>query len=221
MLEILGKFFGRLQVLHRLGSYHRCVCACGTEVTVRTDRLTSGKTRSCGCLAEELREAAAAAAWQRREGKRLARKGAAEAKREHHRLTRRLRAVWNAMMQRCHNVNNRDFKYYGGRGITVCPAWHDIDRFLDDMLPRYKRGQWLERRDNDKGYSPGNCVFTTPWRQGRNRSNTLKLADGTPLTYLVRRYKTGYQRAYRWYSQTVATGQMPTTEEFAKHFSLT
>lgn len=52
-----GKKFGLLVAQQRLGrsrsvsqSSWICVCACGNTVTVRTSNLTSGRTRSCGCL---------------------------------------------------------------------------------------------------------------------------------------------------------------------------
>ena len=34
--------------------YWLCKCQCGTVKTVRSDHLTSGKTRSCGCLRDDL-----------------------------------------------------------------------------------------------------------------------------------------------------------------------
>lgn len=54
-LDITGNVYGRLTVLgydhsakHK--SYWRCRCECGKETIVNRYSLTSGKTRSCGCL---------------------------------------------------------------------------------------------------------------------------------------------------------------------------
>lgn len=55
-LDLTGRRFGRLVALERAGSapdrkaLWRCRCDCGNEKTVRTTYLTSGDTRSCGCL---------------------------------------------------------------------------------------------------------------------------------------------------------------------------
>lgn len=56
--DLVGRVFGRLQVVARSGStdgtparplWH-CPCACGNEPIVRVAYLLSGRTRSCGCL---------------------------------------------------------------------------------------------------------------------------------------------------------------------------
>lgn len=57
----MGKVFGRLTVVERRQSNNhgramwRCVCVCGKEKITRTSLLTTGGTRSCGCLALERR----------------------------------------------------------------------------------------------------------------------------------------------------------------------
>lgn len=63
--DLTGQSFGRLRVVEYAGDGHwRCICdhdGSGDEpleVVVRTDRLTSGQTRSCGCLMKERNKAA-------------------------------------------------------------------------------------------------------------------------------------------------------------------
>lgn len=53
-LDLSGQKFGRWTARkrgpNRAGQVHWiCDCACGNTVLVRTDNLTSGKSRSCGC----------------------------------------------------------------------------------------------------------------------------------------------------------------------------
>lgn len=79
------------------------------------------------------------------------------------------RSRWNGMKQRCYNPKNNGFKDYGGRGITICEEWHTFEPFFLWCLKRYKPGLSIDRIDNDKGYSPENCRFTTPAVQRKNR----------------------------------------------------
>lgn len=85
-------------------------------------------------------------------------------------------ASWQSMLYRCKAPK---YKYYSQRGITVCDRWRTFENFLADMGER-PDGTTLDRRDNDKGYEPGNCRWSTPAEQSRN-------ARGLRLTHdLVR-----------------------------------
>ena len=76
---------------------------------------------------------------------------------------------WQCMKERCYNKKNVAFKYYGGRGITVCDEWKDsFINFLADMGEAPK-GLTLDKIDNDKGYSKGNCRWATKSLQGYNQ----------------------------------------------------
>ena len=94
---------------------------------------------------------------------------------------RRLRKAWRAMLARCGDPEHPKFKHYGGRGIGVCAAWADFWTFARDVgPPPTKPGRWtLERKQNDKGYEPGNVVWATQAAQNRNRRNNRRLSlDG-------------------------------------------
>jgi hypothetical protein len=68
---------------------------------------------------------------------------------------------WRAMKQRCADPNKSNYRYYGGRGITVCDRWlNDFNAFLADMGPR-PEGMQLYRIDNDRDYEPGNVRWGT------------------------------------------------------------
>ena len=81
--------------------------------------------------------------------------------------------IWGAMLQRCTNPHSTAWKWYGGRGITVCDRWrHDFSAFLEDMgyppTPRHS----IERRNSNQGYSLENCYWATQTQQMRNTSRT-------------------------------------------------
>lgn len=82
--------------------------------------------------------------------------------------------VWNAMIQRCHNPNDKGFRYYGSRGITVCARWRKYENFLKDMGRRPSNSHSIERVKNGHGYSPSNVRWATRKEQMRNtRFNTI------------------------------------------------
>lgn len=58
-LDLTGEKYGRLIVIQKDGNIGkktawRCLCDCGNEVTVITDSLRSGRTKSCGCVKRDL-----------------------------------------------------------------------------------------------------------------------------------------------------------------------
>lgn len=86
--------------------------------------------------------------------------------------------IWRGIRQRCHNPECRDYPAYGARGITICQQWATFEGFLADM-GEPPEGVSLDRRDNDKEYSKGNCRWATPLQQNNNmRSNRNILFDG-------------------------------------------
>lgn len=85
----------------------------------------------------------------------------------------RLYRVWTSILYRCTNAKNKQYKNYGGRGITICDKWKDFNKFCEDVYEGSEIGLHLDRIDNDKGYFPDNCRWTTPKINHRNkRTNT-------------------------------------------------
>lgn len=146
----------------------RCNCLCGNTTTVNSGNLVSGKTQSCGCLMRE-RAALAASKTNRTHG-----------------LSKSIEyRIWNSMLGRCFNPNDRKYHRYGARGITVCERWrHSFPAFLADMGPRPSAEYSLDRIENDKDYEPGNCRWATSKTQNRNRGsyNNRIIAGGVERT---------------------------------------
>lgn len=80
------------------------------------------------------------------------------------------------MIRRCTKTSDPRYKDWGGRGITIDPSWMEFKNFLADMGER-PPGMSLERKDNNQGYGPDNCVWATPHQQQTN-TRSFKLVPG-------------------------------------------
>jgi len=81
-----------------------------------------------------------------------------------------LRYTWRNMICRCTNPKQKDYKNWGGRGITVCQRWLDsYEDFAKDIGERPSTEHSIDRIKNDGNYEPGNCKWSTKKEQQNNR----------------------------------------------------
>lgn len=171
-IDLTGKRYGRLIVVGEEGKDKaghlkwQCKCDCGNMTVVSGTNLKSGRIKSCGCLlAETIYKHGYAV-----NGK-----------------VDRLYSIWRHMIERCYNEKSKSYEDYGGRGITVCDEWkNDIESFRKWALKNgYADNLTIDRKDNDKGYSPGNCRWADVSMQANNRrSNVLIEYKGETKTLM-------------------------------------
>lgn len=163
-LDLIGQEFGCLTVLRRgyvegrtgkgFSSCWECRCSCGAERVVSGKILRAGAVKACGLNGHT---------WSREISDRT---GGAPSDGPEYR-------AWQRIRQRCGNPKHHRFPHYGGRGISVCEAWSDYDRFFADMGERPSPLHSIERKDVNGNYEPDNCVWATDKEQRRNKRNTV------------------------------------------------
>jgi hypothetical protein len=167
-VDLTGKRFGRLTVIaliekaSRKGkrTEYQCRCDCGNIKSITGSSLTTGNTKSCGCMKKE---------------------------RFHNLITKhglsktRLYIIWKHIVQRCENKNVERYKDYGGRGIRICEEWRrEPELFVKWAVANgYKDGLSIDRINVNGNYCPENCRWVALKTQSQNkRNNRLFTIEG-------------------------------------------
>lgn len=167
MVDLTGKRFGRLVVFRQIGKNKwgnylwLCECDCKQKTIVASSNLKHGHTKSCGCLQKEI----------------ISQHNTKHGHQKNGEMTR-IYSVWAAMIQRCTNPKNKQYKDYGKRGISVCKRWRKFSDFLIDMGNKWKSGLTIERTDNGRGYYKENCQWVTQKKNSRNKRNNRLITYG-------------------------------------------
>lgn len=213
---MIGLQFGNLTVLGEAGKNKRgilfeCICSCGNKRVFPGKDLRSGNNKSCGCL--------------------LKKHGMARTK---------IYMSWQNMKKRCNNETHKDFKNYGGRGISYCEKWETFEGFYEDMKSGYSDNLTLDRIDVNSNYNKDNCRWVTCKEQSNNkRNNHFVQYNGETLTLseMAEKYKVDFELFRHrinkgWpiekalfekveYETITFNGETKTVTEFAKEIGMT
>lgn len=174
VVKLLG--FDRRGSKSKLKILYDCVCDCGNRTLKTEDSLrsvVSGRrsTISCGCV--RTNNVIMAAKDPNRPTYRKNRYDKNDPAMIHYRGIR----------SRIYTTSNKKYPIYGGRGITICPEWDDLDNggpdnFCDWMynIAGFTKDMpsgsvSIDRIDNDGPYSPENCHLSLNKGQSNNKTS--------------------------------------------------
>lgn len=162
--DLTGQVFGKWVVVsHVPGVSTRCAarCGCGTLREVRVQDLCSGHSGSCGCAPLAGLPHTSGAAGRIKHGK------------DHGDKVYR---TWRNAKNRVSNPRSGRHAEYGGRGIDMDPTWfNSFEAFLAGVGQPPHPDLSLDRKDNERGYWPGNVRWATVKEQARNKRTTIRL----------------------------------------------
>lgn len=138
---------------HPRGLYR---CVCGTEKEIIIYTVNKGQVVSCGCYHKE------------RTSKHLLSKHP-------------LYSAWANIKDRCCNKMARNYRFYGGRGVSMCNEWmNDFKVFYDWCIANgWKRGMQIDKdiKSRELGmesllYSPDMCLVVTSKSNNNSKANS-------------------------------------------------
>lgn len=155
--NIIGQKLNKLTVIKfaytKSGkAFWNCLCECGNEKIMNLNGIK--KSKSCGCYQRE---------W------------CIKNKTIHGLRTHKLYGVWNSMKNRCYNVTQDSYKYYGAKGITVCDEWRNnfMAFYIWATEHGWKQGMNVCRNGDVGNYSPDNCHIATSRKNQQSRKSNV------------------------------------------------
>ena len=146
----IGETKNRLTLLeHKEHNKGLFACVCGNTKVINIYNVEREAVKSCGCYFREHPSHTI-----------------------HGGRGTRLYNIWKSIRERCNTPTSRNYKNYGGRGITICKQWDDFIVFKEWALSHgYKDTLTIDRIDVNGNYEPINCRWVSYKVQGNNKRN--------------------------------------------------
>ena len=142
---------------------------CGTNFKANTYHINNGHSMSCGCYKKRI---------------------ISKSNKTHGLGYTRVYRIWGDIKRRTLNPKYNKYKYYGGRGITICDEWLDVQNFYDWAMENgYSDELSIDRIDNDGNYEPSNCRWATQTIQTRNQRIQKNNTSGYKGVSFYKNYK--------------------------------
>lgn len=150
--------------------HYLCRCACGKESIKDAQSVKSGRSRQCYDCAFKKHGLSGTDTYK----------------------------IWGGMLTRCYNPKSRIYRFYGGRGISVCDRWHKFENFYEDMGARPKDLQ-IDRIDCNGNYEPSNCRWISKHENMLNRRPMPTLVGRKIGTWTVKEELRQPNQTHKYY----------------------
>ena len=82
--------------------------------------------------------------------------------------------IFRSMLNRCYNLSDKSYKYYGKKHIHICKEWLDNPKSFEDwsLQNGYKDNLTIDRKNSKKDYSPENCRWISLIDNAKYKSTT-------------------------------------------------
>ena len=124
-------------------------------------------------------------------------------------------AALNNIVHRCSNPAFKQWKDYGGRGITVHASWTGpggFEQFLKDVGPKPSPEKVISRKNMDGNYEPGNVIWddrrTAQLRRRRGPDGVNRVTGSPSATNTSGKAGVKWVKdAHRWRASMVYKGK--------------
>ena len=90
---------------------------------------------------------------------------------------KRLRRIFYGMIDRCYNPTDRDYRWYGSKGVKIHQGWIDNPKSFEEwaIANGYKDDLTIDRIEENKNYCPDNCRWIAREDNSKYKSTTALL----------------------------------------------